>query len=114
MVWGYISASCVQIFLKNDGIMDSEKYRYHATLSEEHLIGSGFIFGHDYDPKHTECSKNIAGYKSIEPIDLNVTETRLCINFVFTLPYCISVYYCMFLVSHIFIHACSAQNQSNV
>lgn len=76
-----------------------EKYRYHATLSEKHLIGSSFILGHDYDPKHTECSENIPGYKNIEPIDLTVIETLLCGNFVFTLAYCISVYYCMFLVN---------------
>lgn len=89
--------------------MDSEKYRYHATLSEKHLIGSSFILGHDYDPKHTECSENIPGYKNIEPIDLNVIETLLFLP----LPYCISVYYCMFLVNrclkkiiiYLFMHA---------
>lgn len=65
---------------------------YHAAFSEKHLIGSSFILGHDYDPKHTECSENIPGYKNIEPIDLNGIETLLCVNFVFTLAYCISVY----------------------
>lgn len=73
---------------------------YHAAFSEKHLIGSSFILGHDYDPKHTECGENIPGYK--KPIDLNGIETLLCVNFVFTLAYCISVYYCMFLVNRCF------------
>lgn len=74
-----------------------EKYRYHATLSEKHLIGSSFILGHDYDPKHTECSENIPGYRNIEPIDLTMIETLLCGNFVFTFTL---LYFCVLL--HVF------------
>lgn len=114
----HLSQLCSHLFKKMMELWTRKSY--HAAFSEKHLIGSSFILGHDYDPKHTECSENIPGYKNIEPIDLNGIETLLCVNFVFTLAYCISVYYCMFLVNrclkknHIFIHACSAQNQSKV
>lgn len=93
--------------------MDSESY--HAAFSEKHLIGSSFILGHDYDPKHTECGESIPGYKNIEPIDAFMC--KLCF-------YLSLLYFCVLLHvfsqsllkknNHIFIHACSAQNQSKV
>lgn len=84
--------------------MDSEKYRYHATLSEKHLIDSSFILGHDYDPKHTECSENIPGYKNIEPRpqpDWNAFMYKLCFYLTF-------LYFCVLL--HVFSQSLLKKN----
>lgn len=111
----HLSQLCSHLFKKMMELWTRKSY--HAAFSEKHLIGSSFILGHDYDPKHTECSENIPGYKNIEPIDLNGIETLLCVNFVFTLAYCISVYYCMFLVNRCFkkksyIYSCMLSSES--
>ena len=57
MVWGCISANGVGDLVKIEGIMNAEKYRqlliHHAVPSGKRLIGNGFIFQHDNDPKHT-------------------------------------------------------------
>ena len=54
---GCISVSGVGDIVRIDGIMNAEKYRqvliHHAILSGKRLIGNGFTFQYDNDPKHT-------------------------------------------------------------
>ena len=57
MVWGAISASGTGDFLKIDGIMDKKVYHNilvrNGVPSGSRLIGPGFIFQEDNDPKHS-------------------------------------------------------------
>ena len=57
LVWGCISDSGVGNIVWIDGIMNAEKCRqvliHHAILSGKRLIGNGFIFQPDKNPKHT-------------------------------------------------------------
>ena len=57
MVWGGISASGTSDLVKIDGIMDKKVYHKilvkHGMPSGSRLIGRGFIFQEDNDPKHS-------------------------------------------------------------
>ena len=57
MVWGCLTARGVGNLVRNDRIMNAEKYRWiliHNVIpSVKRLIGNGFIFLQDNDPKHT-------------------------------------------------------------
>lgn len=63
MVWGAISAPGTGDLVKIDGIIDKKVYQNilvrHGVPSGSHLIGPGFIFQEDNDPKHS--SKTTAG-----------------------------------------------------
>ena len=56
MAWECLDANGVGDLDRIDGIMNAEKYRQiliHLTFpSSEHLIGNGFIFQQNNDPKH--------------------------------------------------------------
>lgn len=62
LVWGYFSYEGVGELVKIDGIMKKEDYhrilQYSAIPSGVGLIGYGFSYQHDNDPKHTSklCS----------------------------------------------------------
>lgn len=64
MIWGCFSYAGVGQLVKIDGILKKEQYhnilKSHAIPSGINLIGRGFIFQQDNDPKHT--SKLCAGY----------------------------------------------------
>lgn len=57
MVWGCMSSKGVGDFIRIRGILVKEKYRQilirHAVPSGKKLLGKGFIFQQDNDPKHT-------------------------------------------------------------
>lgn len=57
MIWGYFGNNKVGDFVQVSGIMDKHAYKTifedHAIPSGKHLIGRGFIFQQDNDPKHT-------------------------------------------------------------
>ena len=57
MVWGAISASGTGDLVKIDGIVDKKVYHNilvrHGVPSGSRLIGPGFIFQEDNDPKHS-------------------------------------------------------------
>lgn len=57
MVWGCFSAGGVGSFVRIQGILVKEKYRQilmrHAVPSGQRLLGDGFVFQQDNDPKHT-------------------------------------------------------------
>ena len=57
MVWGAIAASGTGDLVKIDGIMDKKVYHNilvrHGVPSGSRLIGPGFIFQEDNDPKHS-------------------------------------------------------------
>lgn len=63
MVWGCFSFSGAGSLFKIDGILNKEQYhsilQRHAIPSGLKLIGPGFIFQQDNDPKHTSglCTK---------------------------------------------------------
>ena len=56
-VLGSLAANGVGDLVRNDGIMNAEKYWQilfnHAILSGKHLIGNGFILQRDNEPKNT-------------------------------------------------------------
>lgn len=62
-VWGCFSYDGVGSLTKIDGILKKESYhqilQHHAIPSGTKLIGRGFMFQHDNDPKHTSrlCRK---------------------------------------------------------
>ena len=78
MVWGCFSHAGVGQLEKIEGIMKKEQYhsilQRHAIPSGMHLIGHGFIFQQDNDPKHT--SKLCTSYLERKKIadDLNIME----------------------------------------
>lgn len=57
MVWGCFSAAGVGSFIRVKGILVKEKYKqiliHHAVPSGTRLLGRGFVFQQDNDPKHT-------------------------------------------------------------
>ena len=59
-VWGCLTANGKGDLVRINEIMNAEKYRQilinHAILSSQRLIGNGFIFLPDNDPK-THCIK---------------------------------------------------------
>lgn len=64
MVWGCFTHAGVGDLIRIEGIMKKEQYhnilQRHAIPSGTNLIGEGFIFQQDNDPKHT--SRLCAGY----------------------------------------------------
>ena len=57
MVWGSVCGNGVGKLIKIDGIMDKNVYHNilvrHAIPSGLEVIGHGFIYQQDNDPKHT-------------------------------------------------------------
>lgn len=57
MIWGCFSSKGVGAFIRIRGILVKEKYRqiliHHAVPSGNRLLGKGFTFQQDNDPKHT-------------------------------------------------------------
>ncbi|KAI5708859.1 hypothetical protein M8J76_004770 [Diaphorina citri] len=57
MVWGCSGGSGVGDLVRIEGIMRKEEYKKiledNVVPSGTNLIGNGFIFQHDNDPKHT-------------------------------------------------------------
>ena len=57
MIWGYLPVNGVYNLARINGIMNAKKYRqiliHNAIPSGKRLIGNGFIFQQDNDPKHT-------------------------------------------------------------
>ena len=77
MFWGCFTANGEGDLARIDGIMNAEKHRqiliHHAIPSGECLIGNGFIFHQDNDPKHTalKCEKLFRA----ESPHLNINES---------------------------------------
>lgn len=71
MVWGCFSHGGVGQLVKIEGNMKKEQYhsilQRHAIPSGIDLIGRGFVFQQDIDPKHT--SKLCAGYLNKKKVD---------------------------------------------
>lgn len=69
MVWGCFSHAGIGQLIKIEGIMKKEQYhnilQRHAIPSGIQLIGRGFIFQQDNDPKHTSrlCADYLKGKK---------------------------------------------------
>jgi hypothetical protein len=57
MVWGGISTKGVTQLKRVEGIMDKKMYHsilvYHAIPEGKRLLGKGFVFQEDNDPKHS-------------------------------------------------------------
>ena len=78
MVWGCFSHAGVGQLKKIEGIMKKEQYhsilQWYAIPSGINLIGRGFIFQQDNDPKNT--SKFCTSYLEWKKVagDLNIME----------------------------------------
>ena len=78
MVWGCMSANGVGDFIRIFVVLVKEKYRqiliHNAVPSGKRLLGRGFIFQQDNDPKHTakivkKYLKNRANDHTLEVLD---------------------------------------------
>lgn len=76
MVWGCFSHAGVGQLVKIEGIMKKEQYhnilQRHAIPSGINLIGRGFIFQQDNDPKHTSklCASYLERKKEADHLDI--------------------------------------------
>ena len=76
MVWGCFSHAGVGKLVKVNGILEQKQYhsilQRHAIPSGVSLIGRGFIFQQDNDPKHTSklCARYLNGKKEAGELDI--------------------------------------------
>ncbi len=70
MVWGGVCTNGKTKLKKIEGIMDQKVYHgilvHHAVPAGQKLIGKGFIFQEDNDPKHSSkfCRNNLTSKES--------------------------------------------------
>jgi hypothetical protein len=85
MVWGGISTKGVTQLKRVEGIMDKKMYHsilvYHAIPEGKRLLGKGFVFQEDNDPKHSSnyCRNYLATKEKSGRLISRITHSLLLI-----------------------------------